>query len=82
MADRAIAGMAILYLGVVGGSCLLVAFILLLHVWLALWLCFAVGGVVVIVCGLAINLRMRSLAKTAETGVVELRRAGDPSSVG
>jgi len=72
MADRVIAGMAMLYLGVVGTSCLLVALILLLHTWLVLWLCFAIGGVAIIVCVLAINLKIRRPSKSAETNGVNI----------
>jgi hypothetical protein len=37
MADRAIAALVILFASVIGGSCLLAAFILLLHEWMKWW---------------------------------------------
>ena len=52
MVDRAIAALAILFAGVIGGSCFLGALILLLHDWMKWWQAFAIGGVVAIVCGL------------------------------
>ena len=51
MADRAIAALVILFAGVIGGSCLLAAFILLLHEWMKWWQSFAIGGVVALACG-------------------------------
>ena len=82
MADRVISGMAVLYLSVVGISCLLVALILLLHTWLILWLCLAIGGVAIIVCALAINIEMRRPSQTPETGVSKHRLASHLSSAG
>jgi hypothetical protein len=61
MADRAIAGLMILYSGVIGGSCLLAALILLLHGWMLWWQCFALGGVVTIACALALRARIKSV---------------------
>ncbi len=52
MADRAIATLVILFAGVIGGSCFLAAFIVLLHEWMKLWQALAIGGVVAIACGL------------------------------
>lgn len=60
VADRAIGALVILYLGIIGGSCLLAALILLLHLWLAWWECFAVGGVVTLVCAVVIHISMSS----------------------
>ena len=54
MADRAIAGLIMLFAGVMGGSCLLAALILLLHRWMEWWQCFAIAGVVTIVCALGV----------------------------
>src|ERR1700676_3175318 len=54
MADRAIAGLMILYAGVIGASCLLAALILFLHRWMEWWRCFAIAGVVTIACALAV----------------------------
>jgi Putative Actinobacterial Holin-X, holin superfamily III len=51
LADRAIAALVILFAGVIGGSCLLAALILLLHEWMKWWQAFAIGGVVAIACG-------------------------------
>ena len=51
MADRVIAALVILFAGVIGGSCLLAALILLLHEWMKWWQAFAIGGVVAIACG-------------------------------
>jgi len=62
MADRAIAGMVILYAGVIGGSCLLAALILLLHQWMQWWQCLAIGGVVAIACGLVAYMSLKSSA--------------------
>src|SRR5216683_3989918 len=59
MADRAIATLVILFAGVIGGSCLLAALILLLHEWMKWWQAFAIGGVVTIVCALAVNASMK-----------------------
>jgi hypothetical protein len=67
MADRAIAGLMILCAGVIGGSCLLAALILLLHGWMAWWQCFAIGGVVTIVCALAVNASMKGSSVPAES---------------
>lgn len=53
MADRAIAALVILFAGVIGGSCLLAALILLLHEWMKWWQSFAIGGVVALACGFA-----------------------------
>jgi hypothetical protein len=53
MADRAIAALVILFASVIGGSCLLAAFILLLHEWMKWWQSFAIGGVVALACGFA-----------------------------
>ena len=54
MADRAIAALVILFAGVIGGSCLLAALILLLHEWMKWWQAFAIGGVVAIACGFVV----------------------------
>jgi Putative Actinobacterial Holin-X, holin superfamily III len=51
MADRVIAALVIIFAGIIGGSCLLAALILLLHEWLKWWQSFAIGGVVAIACG-------------------------------
>src|ERR1700720_1633077 len=67
MADRAIAGLMILCAGVIGGSCLLAALILLLHDWMAWGQCFAIGGVVTIVCALAVNASMKGSSVPAES---------------
>jgi MFS family permease len=67
MADRAIAGLMILCAGVIGGSCLLAALILLLHGWMVWWQCFAIGGVVTIVCALAVNASMKGSSVPAES---------------
>lgn len=56
MADRAIAGLMLLYAGVIGGSCLLAALILLLHDWMLWWQCFALGGIVTIACAFALRI--------------------------
>jgi hypothetical protein len=60
MADRAIAGLVILYAGVIGGSCLLAALILLLHQWMQWWQCLALGGIVAIACGLVAYMSLKS----------------------
>jgi hypothetical protein len=60
MADRAIAGLVILYAGVIGGSCLLAALIMLLHKWMQWWQCLAIGGIVAIACGLVAYLSLKS----------------------
>jgi hypothetical protein len=64
MADRAIAGLIMLFAGVIGGSCLLAALILLLHRWMEWWQCFAIAGVVTIVCALGVYAIIRSPALT------------------
>lgn len=60
MADRAIAGLVILCAGVIGGSCLLAALIVLLHEWMRWWQCLATGGIVAIACGLVAYLSVKS----------------------
>jgi hypothetical protein len=60
LADRAIAALIILYAGVVAGCCLLTALILLLHEWMQWWQCFAVGGLVTIVCGMVVYLGVKT----------------------
>ncbi|MBF6570335.1 MAG: hypothetical protein IVW54_15810 [Candidatus Binataceae bacterium] len=54
MTDRAIAGLILLYAGVIGGSCLLAALILLLHERMAWWQCSAIAGIITLVGGLAV----------------------------
>ncbi len=49
--DRTIAALALLYLGALAGSCLLVALAFLLHTWLPWWMCFALSGVAAMTCG-------------------------------
>ncbi len=48
---RTIAALALLYLGALAGSCLLVALAFLLHTWLPWWMCFALSGVAAMTCG-------------------------------
>lgn len=67
VADRAVAALLILYFGVIGGSCLLAALILLLHRWLVWWQCFAVGGVVTLVCALVAHISMSSSSAPTES---------------
>jgi hypothetical protein len=61
MADRAIAGLVLLFAGAIAGSCLLAALILLLHKTMEWWECFALGGAVAIVCGLVAFAGLRSM---------------------
>lgn len=65
MADRAIAALVLLCAGIVGGSCLLAALILLLHEWLPLWQCLAIGGVIAIACGLVVYIVVKSSTSSA-----------------
>src|ERR1700687_1851875 len=70
MADRAIAGLIMLFAGVLGGSCLLAALILLLHRWMEWWQCFAIAGVVTIVCALGVYasiIRSSALTESKES---------------
>jgi hypothetical protein len=67
MADRAIAGLVLLYAGVIGASCLLAALILLLHRWMEWWECFAIAGVVTIVCALAIYASINGSSGSTES---------------
>lgn len=62
--DRAIAGMLLLALSVVGGACLLVALILLLHQWLPLWEAIGIVGLAIEVIGAIAFLSIRA-PKTA-----------------
>lgn len=55
--DRVIASLILVASGVVGGSCLVTAFILMLGVWLPWWLTFAVAGLIVIGIGEFIYIR-------------------------
>jgi len=66
MIDRAIAGLIILYASTIGGSCLLAALILLLHGWMPWWQCFAIGGVVTIVCGLIVQALIKGSSRPHE----------------
>jgi hypothetical protein len=66
MADRAIAGLVILYAGVIAGACFLAALILLLHKWMQWWECFAIGGVVAVACGVVALLSVRSATARGE----------------
>jgi hypothetical protein len=76
MADRAIARLVMLCAGVIGGSCLLAALILAFHERMQMewWECFAIGGVVAIVCGLGAYLRVTGSTASAETKAVERSR--------
>ena len=67
MADRAIAALAILFAGVIGGSCLLAALILLLHEWIKWWQAFAIGGVVAIACGFVVYSVIKRPPAATET---------------
>lgn len=67
MADRAIAGLVILFAGALGGSCLLAALILLLHQWMQWWQCFAIGGSVAVACGLVAFASVESSPALSET---------------
>jgi hypothetical protein len=60
VADRAIGALVILYAGVIGGSCLVAALILLLHTWLVWWQCFAIGGLATLGCAFAVHIGMSS----------------------
>jgi hypothetical protein len=64
MADRALAGLVILCAGVIGGSCLLAALILLLHEGMRMqwWGCLAIGGIVAIACGLVAYMSVKNTA--------------------
>ncbi len=67
MADRAIAGLVMVCAGVIAGACLLAALILLLHIWLQWWECFAIAGVVALICALVARTGMKSPTAQAET---------------
>jgi hypothetical protein len=67
MGDRAIAGLMILYASVIGASCLLAALILFLHRWMEWWECFAIAGVVTIVCALVIHAGVNGSSGSTET---------------
>jgi hypothetical protein len=64
MVDRALAGLVILCAGVIGGSCLLAALVLLLHERMQIqwWECMAIGGIVAIACGLLAYMSVKSSA--------------------
>lgn len=55
--DRAVASLILVASGIVGGSCLITAFVLLLGVWLPWWLTFVLAGLVVIGIGEFIYVR-------------------------
>jgi hypothetical protein len=67
MGDRVIASLVILFAGVIGGSCLLAALILLLHQWMKWWQSFAIGGVVAIACGFVAYSIIRRPTAVTET---------------
>jgi hypothetical protein len=67
MGDRVIASLVILFAGVIGGSCLLAALILLLHQWMKWWQSFAIGGVVAIACGFVAYSIIRRPSAVTET---------------
>src|SRR5512146_269700 len=67
LADRAIAALIILYAGVIAGCCLLAALILLLHGWMQWWQCFAVGGLVTIVCGIVAYMSVKTSLPPGES---------------
>jgi Putative Actinobacterial Holin-X, holin superfamily III len=67
MADRAIAALVLLFAGVIGGSCLLAALILLLHEWMKWWQASAIGGVVAIACGFVAYSVIRRPPAVTET---------------
>jgi Putative Actinobacterial Holin-X, holin superfamily III len=58
-ADRAIAGLVILYAGVIAGGCFLAALILFLHDWMQWWECFAIAGMVAVACGVVALLSVK-----------------------
>lgn len=66
MVDRALAGLVLLFAGVISGSCLLAALILLLHERMQWWQCFTIGGVVAIACGIAIYASVTSSLEPSE----------------
>jgi hypothetical protein len=70
MADRAIAALVMLFAGVFGGSCLLAAFILLLHEWMKWWQSFAIGGVVALACGFVAYSVIKRPSGVTETKTV------------
>jgi CDP-diglyceride synthetase len=57
---------------VIGGSCLLAAFILWLHQWMPWWQCFGAGGIVAIVCGV--------VGYTIASGLAARNRTEKPAS--
>jgi hypothetical protein len=66
-ADRVIARMLVLYTSVLGASCLLASLIFLLHDWMPWWECFGAVGIAIIVCSLAMCLRMQGMSRPAAT---------------
>ena|SRR5579862_1194612 len=61
MADRAIAGLVLLFAGAIAGSCLLASLILVLHKTMEWWACFAVGGAVAVVCGVVAFVGLKNM---------------------
>jgi hypothetical protein len=72
IADRAIGALVLLSGVVIGGSCLLAAFILWLHQWMPWWQCFGAGGIVAIVCGV--------VGYTIASGLAARNRTEKPAS--
>jgi hypothetical protein len=68
-ADRAIAGLIMLYAGVIAGGCFLAALILLLHKWMPWWWCFTIGGVVAVACGVAAFMSVKNSAARGEVKI-------------
>jgi hypothetical protein len=66
MTDRAIAGLVLLSAGMIGGSCLLAALILLLHEQMAWWQSFTIAGVITLVCGLTVYAFIKGSAVPVE----------------
>jgi hypothetical protein len=65
--DRAIAHVLVLYISVLGGSCLLASLIFLIHEWLPWWICFVTVGTVVVTFSLVMHLRMKGSLNLAES---------------
>jgi hypothetical protein len=69
LVDRAISQLILLAAVLAGGSCLLAAFILLLHSWLVWWEALTIAGVAVIFLGGSIYMIGQRAARKTESQI-------------
>jgi hypothetical protein len=65
--DRSIVHLLGLFIGMLGGSCLLAALLCLLHDWMPWWECFAILGGTISCCALAMYILLKTPASRAES---------------